>query len=69
MRLLEDKGMEWLEDRTGKAVALYEQRVNGDAVSDDFLAAYERTLRAAASSLEDMEAGRTLEGVIDRTFR
>ena len=47
-RLLEDKGVEWLEDRIGKAVALYEQRVNGNAVSDDFLVAYERTLRAAA---------------------
>ncbi len=58
-----------LEDRIGKAVALYEQRVNGNAVSDDFLVAYERTLRAAASRLEDKEAGRTLDGVIDRTFR
>ncbi|MCE2463768.1 MAG: hypothetical protein J4F46_07660, partial [Dehalococcoidia bacterium] len=68
-KLLEDKGVEWLEGRIGKAVALYEQRVNGNAVSDDFLVAYERTLRAAASRLEDMEAGRTLEGVIDRVFR
>ena len=68
-RLLEDKGVEWLEDRIGEAVALYEQRVNEGVVSNDFLAAYERTLRAAASRLEDMEARRTLEGVTDRTFR
>ena len=68
-RLLEDKGVEWLEDRIGKAVALYEQRANANVVSDDFLEAYERILRTAASRLEDMEAGRTLEGVIDRVFR
>ena len=68
-RLLEDKGVEGLEDRVRKAMGLYGQRADANAVSDSFLVAYERTLRAAASGLGDREAGRTLEEMIDRTFR
>jgi hypothetical protein len=68
-KLLEDEGTEWLEDRLGRAVGLYGQRANANAVPDNFLVAYEKTLRAAASGLEDREAGRTLEEMIDRTFR
>ncbi len=68
-KLLEDEGTEWLENRLGRAVGLYGQRANANAVPDNFLVAYEKTLRAAASGLEDREAGRTLEEMIDRTFR
>ena len=68
-RLLEAKGVEWLEDSIRKAVVLYGQRANANTASDDFLVAYERTLRAASYRLGNREAGRTLEEMIDRTFR
>ena len=68
-RLLEDKGTQWLEAQIGEAVRLYRERVERDEAPGDFLVAYERTLRAAASTLEDSDAGRTLEGLIGRVFR
>ena len=68
-RLLEDKGIEWLEGRIGEAASLYRQHVEMNEAPRDFLAAYERTLRAAASRLEDREAGHALEEMIGRIFR
>ena len=68
-RLLEDKGAEWLEGRMTAVVMLYSGRVERNEVPDDFLEAYKKTLRAAASRLEDRKAGRTLEEIIGRVFR
>ncbi len=67
--LMMDKGAEWLEERVGEAIRLSRRRVERGEIPEDFLPAYERTLRAATASLEDREARRTLEGVIDRAFR
>ena len=67
-RLMEDTGAEWLEVRIEDVVRLYRQRVQGDEVPGDFLAAYERTLRSAASSLEDEEAGRIMAEITGRVF-
>ena len=66
--LLRDKGAEWMERRLGEAVALYRERVRRDSVPEDFLEAYERTLRAGASRLEDGMAHHVLEGIVARIF-
>ena len=62
-------GEVWLEDRIGDAVLLYGERADRSEVPADFVPAYERTLKAAASDLEDVEARGTLEGIIGRVFR
>ena len=67
--LLFDEGVEWLEARIGEAVRLYRHRVNTNEAPGDFLSAYQRTLMAAASSLEDEEAGRIMAEITDRVFR
>ena len=67
--LLDGKGEEWLEKRLGEAVSLYGRRVENGEVGEEFLVAYQRTLRAAALSLEEPRARRTLEGIVDRVFR
>ena len=67
-KLLEDRGPEWLEGRLGEAISLYRQRVQRDESPGDFLEAYETTLAAAASKLEDRQAGRTISEMIGRLF-
>ncbi len=67
--LLEEKGAVWLEGRMAEGVGLYRQRVERNEVPDDFIAAYERTLRAVASGLEDEKMARTLEDILDRVFQ
>ena len=67
--LLKARGEEWLESRIGQAVGLYRQRVEDGEVSDDFLDAYEKTLRAATSALEDGNVRRSLERITRRAFR
>ena len=67
-RLLKDKGAEWLAGRLEEVVRLYRQHVEGDEIPRDFLPAYERTLRAAGSQVDNQEAGRTLEEIIGRVF-
>ena len=67
--LFQDQGAEWLEGRLKEASNLYSQRVEAREAPDDFLRAYERTLRAAASRLEDREIARTLDEIIGRVFR
>ena len=67
--LLEESGEIWLENRIRDAVLLYGERAERSEVPADFLPAYERTLKAAASELEDTEARGTLEGIIGRVFQ
>ena len=67
-RLLEVKGGEWLEHHISEAVELYRQHVERNESPGDFLAAYERTLRAAAAKLDDTQARRTLKKIIGRAF-
>ena len=68
-RLLEERGEEWLGDVVEEAVRLYGQRVESTQVSADFLAAYQRTLKAAASAVDDGPARRALERIIRRSFQ
>ena len=67
--LVTDRGAGWLEDRIRAAISLYGRRVERGEIPDDFLPAYERTLRAAASGLREGESRDALEGIIDRAFR
>ena len=68
-RLLKDKGGEWLEERIAQGVELYKQRLESNDVPRDFLAAYERTLREAASRLKVGEPRSTFEDIISRVLR
>ena len=68
VRLLADRGADWLEVRIVEGVALYRQRVEQHEVAPDFLDAYERTLAAAASSLEEGEVRGVLEGIVSRVL-
>ena len=68
-RLRQVMGEMWLEDRIGDAVLLYGERAERSEVQADFVPAYEKTLKAAAAELEDIEARNTLEGIIGRMFR
>ena len=66
--LLEDNGPEWLEQRMEEVVEVFQQRIVEKLAPGDFLAAYKRTLEAAASIIEDGEAGRTLEEITTRVL-
>lgn len=65
-RLLESKGAEWLEARMEEVAAVFRERVRQGEAPEDFLAAYERTLNEAASTIADGEARRTLEEITGR---
>lgn len=68
-KLMEDMGGQWLSDRIGQAVGVYRQRAKDEEVPGDFLAAYEKTLKGAVSTLQDGKLRRELREVIDRAFR
>ena len=67
-RLLEDRGPDWLRDRIQDVVGLYGQRVSAREAPGDFLEAYQKTITAAVSSLDDGAAKRGLEEIIGEVF-
>ena len=67
--LLKDNGSGWLESRMKGAAMLYSSHVERGDVDADFLEAYQRTLTAVTSNLEDREASGELDQIVDRVFQ
>jgi hypothetical protein len=66
-RLLVTEGEEWLEDRLGESVELYQQRVAAGEVSPDFLDRYRGTLEFAAA-YRSRGTSDDLTAIIHRAF-
>ncbi|MCE2405714.1 MAG: hypothetical protein J4F43_11235 [Dehalococcoidia bacterium] len=64
VRLLRERGGEWLQERMAEGAALYRDRVERGDVPPDFLDGYRRTVQEAAATLEAEEDRRALREAV-----
>ncbi len=68
LRLLRERGGEWLRERMAEGAALYRERMERGDVPPDFLEAYRRTVQEAAATLQAEEDRRALEDAVARAL-
>ena len=66
--VLDRLGHDVLESRLKEIVELYSRRISAGESPEDFLAAYERTLRAVTTSVSEEQKRLALERIVDSIF-
>jgi hypothetical protein len=68
LKLLNDRGAQWLRDSLAETVRVFEKRVEEGEVPRDFLEAYRDTLDGAVALVSGEPSGERLRGVVGQAF-
>ena len=68
LKLLNDRGAQWLQDGLAETVRVFAKRVEEGEVPRDFLEAYRDTLDGAVALVSGEQSGESLRGVVREAF-